>query len=154
MPGAEYGPAKRWPVTHFARLADALADAGWQIWMLGSSKDREIAAGVADKSSAAVANLCGETTLADVVDLLACVRHAVTNDSGLMHIAAAVGTRLVAIYGSSTPAYTPPLSEHAQVLYEGLDCSPCFERECPLGHTRCLTSITPERVLSVIEGAA
>jgi heptosyltransferase-2 len=150
MPGAEYGPAKRWPLAHYGELARALLEAGRQVWLLGSAKDREAAARIAEQAGGAPINLCGETSLPEVIDLLAAAGAAVSNDSGLMHIAAAVGTPLVAIYGSSTPAYTPPLTERAQVLYQALDCSPCFERECPLGHTRCLTTIAPQRVLDAL----
>ena len=94
-----------------------------------------------------VVNLCGSTRLEDVVDLLALAETAVTNDSGLMHIAAAVGIKMVAIYGSSTPDYTPPLSDKAEIAYLRLECSPCFERECPLKHLNCLNQITVDDVL-------
>jgi heptosyltransferase-2 len=97
-----------------------------------------------------VHNLCGHTRLADAVDLLADCDQVVTNDSGLMHVAAAVGTRIQAIYGSSSPRYTPPLTDNIEIHYLGLDCSPCFARTCPLGHTNCLNHLLPERVLSAV----
>lgn len=152
MPGAEYGPAKRWPAQYFAETATAMIDAGYQVWLLGSDKDRSVAAEIAAVCPRGVVNLCGATRLEDVVDLLSAVRAAVTNDSGLMHVAAAVGTPLVAIYGSSTPAYTPPLTERARVLYLGLPCSPCFQRVCPLGHTNCLRDQTPATVVQALRG--
>ena len=149
MPGAEYGPAKRWPPQYFAELSGRLTAAGYQVWVLGSAKEKELAASIA-QGRADIHDLSGRTQLADVVDLLAAARAAVSNDSGLMHVAAAVDTRLVAIYGSSSPKMTPPLSAQAQVLYLGLDCSPCFARTCPLGHLNCLRQITPDQVLAAL----
>ncbi|HEY5601610.1 MAG TPA: lipopolysaccharide heptosyltransferase II [Gammaproteobacteria bacterium] len=151
MPGAEYGPAKRWPEAHFAGIVDYLVEQGYQVWLLGSEKDRAVAETIEQLSKQPLTNLCGKTRLQDVVDVMAAMQLAITNDSGLMHIAAAVGCPLIAIYGSSTPAYTPPLTQRAKVLYEGLSCSPCFERVCPLGHTQCLTSITVAKVIQAVQ---
>lgn len=157
-PGAEYGPAKRWPTRHFATLAGDLADRGYAVWMFGSAKDRTLGdeiAGLAQKAGAAVpVNLCGRTTLTQAVDLMALAQVAVCNDSGLMHVAAALGRPLVALYGSSSPVFTPPLTGQARILSLGLPCSPCFERVCPLGHFDCLTRLTPERVLDACLAAA
>jgi len=150
MPGAEYGPAKQWPLAHFAELAAALVGQGYQIWLLGSARDREAAAQIA-AGLEHTHNLCGRTELVDTVDLIALCEAAVSNDSGLMHVAAAVDTPLVALYGSSTPAYTPPLTDKAEVLYLGLDCSPCFKRECPLGHKNCLERIIASDALSAVK---
>lgn len=144
MPGAEYGEAKRWPAEYFAELASRLIDEGNQVWLLGSEKDRALAESICKNNSAV--NLCGQTRLEDTIDLLSACKVAVTNDSGLMHVAAAVDIPLVAIYGSSTPDYTPPLSSRAAIEYLGLECSPCFKRVCPLGHTDCLKNISPEMV--------
>jgi heptosyltransferase-2 len=150
MPGAEYGPAKRWPAAHFGALAAALASAA-DVIVLGSAKERAIGDEVvAAAATARVKNLCGRTSLADVVDLLSAAELAVSNDSGLMHVAAACGTRVLAIYGSSSSAFTPPLAASARSVSLGLDCSPCFARECPLGHLRCLNELSPERVLAAI----
>ena len=148
MPGAEYGPAKCWPIEYFQELAGMLGRAGFSVWILGSARDRP--AGDRIVAGTGARNLCGETALEEVVDLLAACRHAVTNDSGLMHVAAAVGTRVVALYGSSTPDFTPPLTDNARVHYLRLDCSPCFERRCPLGHLRCLREIRPADVFADI----
>lgn len=146
LPGAEYGPAKCWPLEYFAELAGQLHASGYAIWILGSAND--VAAGERIAARVPVQNLCGRTELADAIDLLAMCHQAVSNDSGLLHVAAAVGLRVNAIYGSSTPAYTPPLSRLSRVHYLGIECSPCFQRKCPLGHLRCLREITPQQVLS------
>lgn len=146
MPGAEYGPAKQWPLEHFAELAAGLARDGRQVWIFGSEKDAPAAQRIVELSGGAATDLCGRTRLEDAVDLLSLASAAVTNDSGLMHVAAAVGAHVVAMYGSSTPAYTPPLTPHQTVHYLALDCSPCFERRCPYSHLRCLREIRPETV--------
>lgn len=149
MPGAEYGPAKRWPTEYFAELAQKLAGQGKQVWVFGSAKEQPLGEQIA--IAGGIINLCGKTELVDVVDLLALCDNAVTNDSGLMHVACATGTKVIAIYGSSDPAYTPPLSESARIIYQGLECSPCFERVCPLGHTNCLNNIKPEEVFDILD---
>jgi heptosyltransferase-2 len=151
LPGAEYGPAKQWPVQSYADLAERLARVGIGVWVLGSEKERELGRQIADAAGhEAVRNLCGETRLGDVVDVLGAVRVAVTNDSGLLHVAAAVGASIVAIYGSSSPQMTPPLTSKKHVFYLNLECSPCFERECPLGHLRCLREINVDEVCSTV----
>ena len=148
MPGAEYGAAKRWPAARFAELARWLAGAGTNVIVLGSAKER--AARGRDRGRGRAIRACAifaaARSLADVIDLAAAADAAVSNDSGLLHVAAASGTPVVAIYGSSSPEFTPPLTESAAVVYLGIECSPCFERECPLGHLRCLTEISVERV--------
>ncbi|MDI5935034.1 lipopolysaccharide heptosyltransferase II [Halomonas kalidii] len=151
MAGAEYGPAKQWPLSHFRELAGRLAAEGFEVRVLGGPKD-EAAGETISAGQAHVHNLCGRTRLADAVDLLADCRQVVTNDSGLMHVAAAVGTRVQAIYGSSSPRYTPPLTDNAEIHYLGLSCSPCFARTCPLGHTHCLVQLPPARLLGAVLG--
>lgn len=150
MPGAEFGPAKRWPGTYYGEIGARLIEQGYQVWLLGSAKDREITEAVKRSTRAPLVDLCGRTRLEDAIDLLGLASAAVTNDSGLMHVAAAVGTPLVAVYGSSTPDYTPPLTDRAVVLYDRLGCSPCFKRTCPKRHTQCLTHIGPDRVWDVL----
>ena len=152
-PGAEYGAAKRWPARHFATLADELSRRGYAIWLLGSPKDRAIGEeiiGATRQTAAASApiNLCGITSLAQAIDLIAAASVVVCNDSGLMHVAAALDRPLVAVYGSSSPGFTPPLSTRAQIISLNLPCSPCFKRECPLGHLDCLNQLDPQRVLA------
>lgn len=154
-PGAEYGPAKRWPAAHFATLADALAQNDYAIWLIGSGKDRDAGDEILRQARIArPVNLCGNTTLTQAVDLIATADFVVCNDSGLMHVAAALGRPLIAIYGSSSPGFTPPLSPHAQIISLHLPCSPCFKRQCPLGHLDCLNKIDPERVLAACRKAA
>lgn len=151
LPGAEYGPAKCWPLEHFGALAAILKAEGFGVWILGSAKDR--AAGERIAAAGLATNLCGRTALADTVDLLALTRQAVSNDSGLMHVAAAVGTHVHGVYGSSSPDRTPPLTANRTIHHLRLDCSPCFERTCPLGHLNCLKDLAPDRVRDAIVAA-
>jgi heptosyltransferase-2 len=154
-PGAEYGPAKRWPAEHFAALAMRLAERGWQVWLFGSDKDQPVAADIAAAAPGAdVTDLCGRTNLASAIDLLSLASVVVSNDSGLMHVAAALGRPLVALYGSSSPAHTPPLDPRARLVWLQPDCSPCYARVCPLGHFRCMRELSPERVLGEVGALA
>jgi heptosyltransferase II len=138
-PGAEYGPAKRWP--YFRELAERI---GMPVVALGSGSDRDAAAGIRGK------DLTGRTTLDEAIRLIAGAAMVVSNDSGLMHVAAALGRPQVALFGSSSPEHTPPASDQARVLWLRLECSPCFERECPLGHFRCMKEITVDQVLAAL----
>lgn len=157
-PGAEYGPAKRWPARHFAALARELAGRGYAVWLVGSAKDAEAGEEIRALSGEVCANLCGKTDLAAAVDLISCAKLVVSNDSGLMHVAAALGKPLVALYGSSSPAHTPPLTLSSQpglarIARIDIECSPCFARACPLGHFKCMNDLLPEQVLAEIDAA-
>lgn len=149
-PGAEYGPAKRWPVRHFAELARMLIAKGHQVWLFGSDKDAAITAEIRGQVGEC-RDLAGRTTLDEAIDLMSFADRVVTNDSGLMHIAAALDRPTAAIFGSSSPAFTPPLSDKARVISLRLSCSPCFARVCPLGHTNCLETLPPADVLAALD---
>jgi len=148
-PGAEFGPAKRWPAEHFASLARKFLADGLDVWLMGSPNDRPEATAVlaaAGDAAGAIRDLTGRTDLGTAIDLLSLATVVVSNDSGLMHAAAAVGARLVALFGSSSPAYTPPISERASIARIDIACSPCFQRECPLGHFKCMRELSPDSV--------
>lgn len=150
-PGAEYGPAKRWPARHFAALARLVAAPPNPVWLVGSAADAGPGDAIAAEADGAALNLCGRTTLPQAIDLIATARCVVSNDSGLMHVAAALERPLVALYGSSSPSYTPPLSPRARIVSKDLACSPCFKRECPLGHFDCMNGLSPQSVATTID---
>jgi heptosyltransferase-2 len=150
-PGAEYGPAKRWPARHFAELAERIASPDAPAWLIGSQKDFAVGEEIATLSRGAALNLCGRSSLEQAIDLIASARCVLSNDSGLMHVAAALDRPLVALYGSSSPSYTPPLSSRAKIVARHLPCSPCFKRECPLGHFDCMNGIAPLQVAEIIQ---
>ncbi len=149
-PGAEFGEAKRWPAEHYAAVADARLRQGWQVWLFGSQKDapggEEIREWVTPGFEEDVYNLAGRTSLAEAIDLLSCASAVISNDSGLMHVAAALDRPLVAVYGSTSPGFTPPLASHVEVVRLGLECSPCFDRTCRFGHYDCLRLLQPSLV--------
>lgn len=152
-PGAEFGGAKRWPETHYAELAHEYLQRGWQVALFGSANDREVTGAIraACADHPDCADLAGKTQLAEAVDLLAVSDAVVSNDSGLMHIAAALSRPLVVVYGATSPGFTPPLNENSQVLVPDIDCAPCFQRECPLGHHRCMRDTRPAQVAGKLE---
>lgn len=147
-PGAEYGPAKRWPTQYFAKVANTFLSNNWQVWIFGSQGDAEISNEIMEQTNNKCVNLSGHTTLTEAIDLLSVANATVSNDSGLMHIAAALNRPLIVLYGSSSPAFTPPLTKKVILLNLQLACSPCFERECPLKHFDCMKKILPETVIS------
>ena len=150
MPGAEFGPAKRWPAPSYAALARALTAKGLAVALFGSANDAAVTREIAAAAPGAI-DLAGKTRLEDAIDLIAAASVAVSNDSGLMHIAAAVGTPVVAVYGSTSPENTPPLAEHRELVWLELDCSPCHEKTCPLGHMNCLNTLGVDTVLAAVE---
>ena len=150
-PGAEYGPAKRWPIEYFAEIARSKLAQGWEVWLFGSNKDVPVTQAIDKLAGGRCVDLGGRTSLAEAIDLLSLAQVVVSNDSGLMHVAAALGRKLIALYGSSDPRHTPPMSDKATVIYLGLSCSPCFKRECPLVHLNCLKGISPQQVLAATQ---
>ena len=153
-PGAEYGPSKRWPTEYFAMLAQQLIkqNSNNQIILLGGKNDYSLAQEITSQSKLVsnIHNWCGNTSLDEAIALIGMSKAVVSNDSGLMHIAAALQIPQVAIFGSSDPAHTPPLSDRAKIMWLNMSCSPCHKRVCPLGHLRCLKDILPEQVLATL----
>ena len=153
-PGAEFGPAKQWPVEHYATVANEMINRGHQVWLFGSAKDKATTESIKSlvnlDNQPEVFNLAGDTSLIEAVDLLAACKTVVSNDSGLMHIAAAVGCHVVGVYGSTSPKYTPPLAEKVDIVSTNIECRPCFKRECPLGHLKCLKELKPIKILNTL----
>lgn len=153
-PGAEFGEAKRWPEAHYAEVASELMEEGWDTWIFGSKNDVPVANTIRNALPEVYRANChvlaGQTSLAEAIDVLSLANLVICNDSGLMHIAAALCRPLVAVYGSTSPDFTPPLSDQVRIVRLGLECSPCFERVCPLGHTDCLKKLEPQKVLNAI----
>jgi heptosyltransferase-2 len=150
-PGAEFGPSKQWPAAYYAEVANHALQQDWQVWLFGSAKDNRAAHTIQTLTRQQCQDLTGKTTLADAVDLMSLASSVITNDSGLMHIAAALQKPLIALYGSSHPGFTPPLSQHAQILRNPIKCSPCFQRTCPLGHHQCMQGLLPKTVIAAFQ---
>lgn len=150
-PGAAYGPAKCWPAEYFAEIANYKKSKAWQIVLLGSKSDEPMGQKIQKLTKNACINLIGKTSIFEALNVLSYATLVISNDSGLMHLTAAIGRPLIALYGSSSPEFTPPLSTKAKVIYLKLSCSPCFERKCPLLHFKCLKQLTPQIVLNAID---
>lgn len=154
-PGAEYGEAKRWPAEYYAQVAKTALDKSWAVWLFGSDKDAAITSAINDMTQNRCIDWAGKTTLSEAIDLMSLCDRVISNDSGLMHVAAALDKKLIAIYGSSDPHHTPPMHPTAVIKYLGLDCSPCFARTCPLNNEQqklaCLRQIKPEHIIKIIE---
>ncbi|NQY25717.1 MAG: lipopolysaccharide heptosyltransferase II [Piscirickettsiaceae bacterium] len=157
-PGAEFGSAKQWPATHYSQVAKALIAKDWQVLIIGSQADEAIADDILSQlklnTPPEAINLCGKTELSDAIDLIATADQVISNDSGLMHLAAALQRPLIAIYGPTSPSFTPPLADNAQIVQIDVDCGPCFQRECPEGHHRCMRDIKSNQILSLIYSPA
>ena len=153
-PGAEFGKSKQWPAEYFAEVVNRVLRKGWRVWIFGSSNDRSVADLILGKIERDLRDSCidlvGKTDLSEAIDLLSLVSVVLSNDSGLMHVAAALGKNVIGLYGSTSPDFTPPLSNSKKLIFTDIECRPCFERECRFGHLRCLTEIKPERVLDAI----
>ena len=154
-PGAEFGAAKQWPSEYYAELSNSMLARGWQVWLLGSANDELIAesilADIDNRYLEQCQNLVGRTNLAEAIDLMSLSSTVISNDSGLMHVAAALMKPVVAIYGSTSPDFTPPLTKKVKLLTTNIECRPCFKRECPYGHLRCLTELKPELAIASLE---
>ncbi|XXF08513.1 lipopolysaccharide heptosyltransferase II [Pseudomonas sp. D2-3] len=157
-PGAEFGEAKRWPSEHYAKVAEAKIREGWQVWLFGSKKDHPVGEDIRSRLIPGLreeaVNLSGETSLAQAIDLLSCAASVVSNDSGLMHVAAALNRPLVAVYGSTSPQFTPPLADQVEIIRLGIECSPCFERTCRFGHYNCLVQLQPGVAIDALQRLA
>ena len=149
-PGAEYGEAKRWPIEYYAEVANHALNLGWQVMLFGSDKDVPVTQKINQMTQNRSLDLGGKTKLGEAIDVMSLCDTVVSNDSGLMHVAAALNKKLIAVFGSSDPYHTPPMTSQAVIEYLKLDCSPCFKRECPLGHLNCLKNIHPQQVISHI----
>jgi heptosyltransferase-2 len=149
--GAAFGSSKRWPAEYFAQVAKQKLEEGWDVWLFGAKSDQSIIDHIMQATSQRCESLAGRTELYETIDLLSLVSGVVTNDSGLMHMAAALKKPLITVYGSTSPAFTPPLSKDATILKLDLECQPCFARTCPLGHHRCMQDLLPERVLAAMQ---
>jgi len=149
-PGAEYGEAKRWPAEYYAEVANKAISAGWQVFLFGSKKDQPVAKAINQLCTMGCQDFTGKTSLGDAIDLMSLCNTIVSNDSGLMHIAAALDKKLIAIYGSSDPSHTPPMSSKAVIEYLGLECSPCFARTCRYKHLNCLMNIKSQVIIKSI----
>jgi heptosyltransferase-2 len=148
--GAAFGSSKRWPEEHYAEVANKKLAEGWDIWLLGSKEDSPVTKKIMSLTGHRCENFAGVPDLSETIHLLSLVTGAVTNDSGLLHVACALRKPTVALYGSTSPVFTPPLSPTAKVLKLDLDCQPCFKRVCPLVHHRCMRELSPNHVLGAI----
>ncbi len=150
-PGAEYGEAKRWPAEYYAEVANFALNKGWQVMLFGSDKDMPVTSQINQATQNRCFDLGGKTKLGEAIDIMSLCETIISNDSGLMHVAAALNKKLITIFGSSDPYHTPPMHPDAVIEYLKLECSPCFKRECPLTepdkHLACLKNIIPSKIL-------
>jgi heptosyltransferase-2 len=156
-PGAEFGPSKQWPAAYYATIAKQYIRAGWCVCILGSANDAPISNEIAGNVNQTAEGqqhclvLAGRTQLQEAIELLALSTAVVSNDSGLMHIAAALGKPVVAIFGSTDPSFTPPLTDTAKIIESSVTCRPCFQRTCPLKHHQCMQTVYPSQVADALQ---
>ena len=149
-PGAAFGSAKRWPEEYYAELANQMINQGWEIWLFGTAGEKTVGNKIQSLCKNRCRDFVGTTSLPEAIDLLSVVTKVVSNDSGLMHIAAALKRSVIAIYGPTSAEFAPPLVVGAQILQLDLSCRPCRERECPLGHHHCMKMISPAEVIAAL----
>lgn len=153
-PGAEYGIAKRWPQAYYAEVAQTFIERGYQVWSMGSKSDisvgDEIFTLLSVEAQLHFRNIAGTTQLSEALLIMQQAKMVLSNDSGLMHIAAALQKPLAVVFGSTSPDHTPPLGEQVAIIQEPIECSPCFKRECPYGHYRCLKDLRPTKVMAAM----
>ena len=150
-PGSGNTPTKRWLPRHFADVARVRHEQGWRIWILGAPADRELTAEVNGVSGGVCADLGGRTSLAEAIAISGLADAVVSNDTGTLHVAAALDRPTIAVFGPTDPAFTLPQSSNVKAVRLGLDCSPCFKAECPLGHFGCMRDLTPQSVLAALD---
>lgn len=149
-PGAEFGPAKKWPPSYYAVFANYFIEKGYNLWILGGPNDTDTAQEILSTiiKKEAIHNFTGSTSLTEAIAILNHSIAVLTNDSGLMHAACALNKKTLVIYGSTSDQFTPPLSDKAKTInVNHLTCRPCFQRACPLKHTNCLNELNPNRVI-------
>lgn len=148
-PGAAFGPSKMWPQKKFLDLANKIND-NYLILVMGTQEEEKLG-GIICENNTQRLNLCGKTTIVDAIDLMHLSKFCVSNDSGLMHLSAATNTKTISIYGSTSPVYTPPLTENKHIFYKELSCSPCFNKRCKFNHYDCLNNIYAEDVFKSLK---
>lgn len=143
-------PTKRWPIGRFRALAGLLLREGYRICVMGGRPEQPLAAELAPLDPGRITDLCGRTSVGEAADVMAGADIAVCNDSGLLHVAAAVGTPVLGIYGPTSPEKYPPLSGHSMVIWAHTPCSPCYQPRCPYGNHACMNAVSPEQVMDEI----
>lgn len=143
-------PTKRWPIGRFRALAELLLREGYRICVMGGRREQPLAAELASIDPGRIVDLCGRTSIGEAADIMAGAAIAVCNDSGLLHVAAAVGTPVLGIYGPTSPEKYPPLSDRSAVIWQRTPCSPCYRPQCPYGNHACMNTVSPEQVMDEI----
>jgi heptosyltransferase-2 len=150
-PTAAYGPAKEWPQSHYVALVSSLSERGAQSVLVGSAGDRPKCEAIAAACNSSMLIAAGQTDVGELMALLSLCDGFVGNDSGVAHLASALGIPTVAIFGSTSPLRTGPLGPRTEIIYRGIECSPCLARTCRFGHYRCLRDIEPREAVGALE---